>query len=230
MENENDFRFENLGSEDATFDDLDKLQNADLVPLKWRLYYRILYNSSMRGSELLNIKRKHLIQTRQGYFIILERQKSGRKNDRTPIVKDDFIDLIDYSNYTKKGLNDYIFTGQRGKHNIQWANKRLAEHCELVGIERHLTTHSFRKGNIVSMRDSNIPYAEISEITRHKNLKVMSDHYNPKRKKHAYNLAENFAYSRSNVMKSIGNANEDDIDKLFELLNKRKGEFKQRKR
>lgn len=173
--------------------DLDLLLNPDHVSRKFRLIYESLFYSGMRAGELLNAKAKSLVHNKHGYFIELPYHKTSTTPERTPITKDVFIKLHDYCRDTKKKPIDYIFSGQRGKHNVQWLNVKLTVHCRAVGIRRIITTHSFKKGLVVGLRSAGYGYAEIAAITRNKNLTVFRKHYDKLEKKHAYELLEKYS-------------------------------------
>lgn len=192
-------------SEMATEEDVLALQNPEIIPLKIRLIVRVLWNSGLRAGELLQAKRNNLVRKNYGYFLILETQKSGVLNEPTPLTQEDYFALVEYCDYHNKRPSDFILTGERGRHKVQWLNRELKKYCKKVGITINLTSHSFRKGRIVSLRENDVPYAEIAEITRHKNLKVMSDHYNPKKKAHAYKLTEKYKFTTAKINKEVTN-------------------------
>ena len=62
------------------------------------------------------------------------------------------------------------------------------EHIKLVGITKHLSTHSFRCGLVTSLKREGYNYEEISVITRHKDKRTLIEHYDKEHKKRAFEI------------------------------------------
>ncbi len=58
-----------------------------------------------------------------------------------------------------------------------WFNLELQKYSRLVGINKNLSSHSFRKGRITQLRKDKVPYEEIATVTRHQNIGVLQKHY-----------------------------------------------------
>jgi len=181
-----------------TESELKQLLDPDLVPWKYRIIYRILYYSALRAGELMKIKPKHLIRqtnnedSREEYFLLLEHQKNQEKNEYTPIRLEDYTILLDYCKQHDIKKNQLIFSNRQDiPHSVSWLNRQLKKHCVKVGLNKPISSHSFRAGRVTSLKRKGLGYAEIAIITRHKNLKTLSDHYDKKIKSRAYEIVQN---------------------------------------
>ncbi len=173
----------------ATLEELDMLTDPEKINMPWRLIYRVLFYSALRSSELLLALVNQIVKNQDGYFLRLLDQKNETKNELTPLRKDDYIALKEYIELNQRGQGEYIFVGQRkAPFSNQWLNIQLRKHCKIVGIDRYLTSHSFRRGRVVQLKNEGLPYAEIASITRHQNVAVLMKHYDKDVKRHAYEI------------------------------------------
>lgn len=175
-----------------TLDEVEKLSTDERIPYKWRLIYRVLFFSALRASELLTARFRQLVWNRDGFFLLLERQKNKTKNELTPMRKEDFKEVWWYCKNRESLLDSYIFVGQRGKHTVQHLNRMIKQHTKIVGVRSYLASHSFRRGRVVHLANMGVPYAEIAIITRHRNVQMLMKHYDKDVKRRSYELLEQF--------------------------------------
>lgn len=180
-----------MGTEYIRISELERLVR-DPVPKKWQMIYRVLFFSALRANELLTARVRQLVKTEDGYFLLLEKQKNGTKNELTPMRKEDFRDLVWYVRNRRYQQDDYIFQGQRGKHTVQYLDRQIKKHGLLVGIRPFLASHAFRRGRVVHLANQGVPYAEISTITRHKSVVMLMKHYDKDVKRRSYELLQRY--------------------------------------
>jgi len=184
----------------VTINDLKKLQN-ELIPLKYRLIYTVLFYSAMRPGELLNRKPNEFHKDRNEekdkdyFFFDLKTQKNKQTNELTPIRQQDYIAMVDYIRLMNIGPNDFIFGSDKLKFkkpmSVSWLDRKIKEHLKLIGIEKKITAHSFRSGLVTYLHEEKgLPYSEIATITRHQNIRVMQKHYDKRMKYTAYNIID----------------------------------------
>jgi len=169
------------------------LQENELIPYKYRLMYRVLYHSAFRIDELLSLKPEDLkIEENQNnheleYYAVLKKQKSGPEGEFVPLLPKDYKLLQDYIKKQKKRPDEYIFTGQRGRHTGSWINEQFKRHCKMTGI-RVLTTHAFRRAFITRQKQRGWSYEDIADVTRHKRIDTMRKHYDKGIKSRAFRM------------------------------------------
>jgi len=184
----------------VTINDLKKLQN-ELIPLKYRLIYTVLFYSAMRPGELLirkpiHFHKDHNDEKDKDYFFFeLKTQKNGTENELTPIRQQDYISMIDYIRICNIKDDEYIFGSKKLQYkkpmSVSWLDRKIKEHLELVGIKKSITAHSFRSGLVTYLHEEKgLSYAEIATITRHQNIRVMQKHYDKRMKFTAYNIID----------------------------------------
>ena len=189
-----------MAKEYTTMADLKKLQN-EVIPWKYRLIYTTLFYSALRPGELLQRKPNNFQKEfnedkdKHYYFFDLKTQKNKEKNELTPVRQQDYTAMLDYIRLMNIGPNDYIFGSAKLKFkkpmSVSWLDRKLKEHCELVGIEKPITGHSFRIGLVTYLHEEkNIPYSEIATITRHQNIRVMQKHYDKRIKYTAFTIID----------------------------------------
>lgn len=166
------------------------ITDPDKVEMPFRLIYRVLFFSALRCHELLNAQTKHLQRIDGKGYLLLEYQKNKEKNELTPLREQDYISLREYTDLHKRQPEDYIFIGKRGKHKVQWLNINLKRHYQLVGINRHLSSHAFKRGRIVTLKNKGHDYAEIANLTRNKDIGMLIRIYDKLAKEHASELVE----------------------------------------
>lgn len=166
------------------------LTNPDKIEMPFRLIYRVCFYASLRGGEILNAKARHLQRIDAKCYLLMEHQKNKEKNELTPLREQDYISLKEYCEFWKRKPDDYIFIGIRGKHRVNWLNDNLKRHVELVGINRHLSSHAFKRGRVIDLKDKGYDYAEIANLTRNKDINILIKTYDKLAKKHATELVE----------------------------------------
>jgi integrase len=183
-----------MGKDEVTKLDLQKLNNVDLVPKKFRIIYNTLWRSGMRPGELMKMTpsdfyKKSMDDGSVEYYFHLKTQKNKVKNEITPVHIQDYTDMMDYIHRYGIGQNDYIFGSKKYKFKkkttVSWLGRELKTHLKLVGIDKDITPHSFRSGMIGHLLNADYTYGEISRITRHQNISTMIKHYDKRHKSRA---------------------------------------------
>jgi integrase len=175
----------------VTMTDMKLLQDPDKIEMPFRLIYRVLFFSALRVRELLDTKVSQLKKIEGKYYLELPTQKNKTKAELAPLREQDYYALREWIEMKKYDANDFIFQGHPGKSfSTQWINTILERHRKIVHIPYRLSSHAFRRGRVVDLKQKGFDYAEIKTLTRHKSLDVLIDTYDKKSKDVASKLVE----------------------------------------
>lgn len=182
---------------------------------------KFIYGSGMRISEVLDTKRRDLIKEGNRTYVILWKQKKDKKNpEKQPIPPEIYSETIRYCNDKNIGPNDYIFPSQMSKRMTrQRAWQIVKESKKKAGLDKDITTHSFRRSRLTHLLESDLDSQEVKRFARHKTSQSL-DPYIKLAKKDIFdkmNQADGKTIGKKDLMKIL-------IEKYPELLEKIKKE------
>jgi integrase/recombinase XerD len=133
-----------------------------------------LYYGGFRISELLNMKREDLLQEGDNCYVLIREQKTDKKNwEKQPIPCFYHTRLIRFCKDNKIRTQDYIFSSRVSKRlSRSRAWQIVREECKKAGIEKKISTHSFRRSRIIHLLDEDFGLAHTSKFVRHANIQT----------------------------------------------------------
>ena len=142
----------------------EKIKPRDILLIKF------IYGSGMRVSEVLDTKRKDLIKEGNRTYTIIKKQKKDKKNwEKQPFPPETYSEAIRYCNDKNIGPNDFLFPSQMSKRMTrQRAWQIMKESRKKAGIQKDITTHSFRRSRLTHLLETNMDSQEVMRFARHK--------------------------------------------------------------
>ncbi|MFW9968743.1 MAG: tyrosine-type recombinase/integrase [Candidatus Odinarchaeota archaeon] len=137
------------------------------------LLMKVCYYGALRISEALNSKREDYRNDDYTY-LILRSQKTDKKNwEKQPIPPELFGDLNRYCTDNKIRTQDYIFQSNRSPRlSYPMAYKLIKKCVVLAGVNKEITTHSFRRSRATHLLDDGLPLNKVSGFLRHKSIET----------------------------------------------------------
>lgn len=135
------------------------------------LLMKVSYLGCLRISETLNSKREDYRNEEYSY-LLLRKQKTDKKNwEIQPIPPELFGEVTRFCNDNKIKSQDYVFKSNRSpKLSYNMAYKIVKKNCKLAGIDKPITTHSFRRSRATHLLDSGLPLSKVQGFLRHKRI------------------------------------------------------------
>lgn len=136
------------------------------------LLVKITYYGALRISEALNSKLEDYKNEDNYYFLVLRNQKTDKKNwEKQPIPSKIFGDVKRYCNDNNILSQHFIFSTQKSdKMSYNRAYNVIKEMCKNVGIDKAITTHSFRRSRASHWLDNKMDLYTVSKLLRHKSI------------------------------------------------------------
>jgi len=138
------------------------------------LLVRVCYYGAYRISEVLSSKREDFKHEDNYTFMILRKQKTDKLNwEKQPIPTFMYGEVVRYCNDNNIKTQDYIFQTQKshGSHmSYSMALIIVKKYTKLAGIDKEITTHSFRRSRATHLLDDGLELYDVSKFLRHKSL------------------------------------------------------------
>jgi integrase/recombinase XerD len=129
----------------------------------------ILYGCALRVSELFNLKVKDI--NIDNATITIWATKRSNDPALVPVPVPVLKMINQWITENKLSKNRYLLFSSRNKKlsriQIHWIIKYAAEKA---GIEKELTTHTFRRTRAIHLLDAGLPLEQVSRLLRHKYL------------------------------------------------------------
>lgn len=173
------------------FNEVDKLKDESLLH-KAVIY--TLFTTGIRKAELINLKRKNLIQKDEFFFIEI-RAKGGKNLQKVlhPKCVEVIFEYIDFIQRNGESIHpeDWIFRPSKNPsepgHTLKPLNPKSVDYivktwCLKAGITHKISPHSARASYIGSALDAGIDLYKISKDVGHSSVKT-TEEYNKRRQK-----------------------------------------------
>lgn len=164
---------ENYSKEWFSQQEIIKLFHAPKISSKALLLMKTRYYGALRISEALNSKREDYRDEDYSY-LLLRVQKTDKKNWEAQLIPPEFYGDIDrFSNDNKIRTQDYVFQSNRSpKLSYPMTYKLIKKFAKIAGIDKEITTHSFRRSRATHLLDDGLPLNKVSGFLRHKSLET----------------------------------------------------------
>lgn len=156
-----------------SIDEIKKLFRCPVLNSRNLLLMRVCYYGGLRISEVLKSKKEEYRNESYTYLLIRE-QKTDKLNWETqPIPETILGEVMRYCNDNNIKTQDYVFQSNRNKPlSYNMAYKMIKKTSKQCGIDKNITTHSFRRSRATHLLDKGISIYKISNFLRHSNIKT----------------------------------------------------------
>ena len=153
--------------------EINKLFHAPEISSKALLLMKTCYGGALRISEALNSKKEDY-RNEDYVYLLLRVQKTDKENwEAQPIPLELYGDIDRFSKDNKIKSQDYVFQSNRApKLSYPMAYKLIKKGAKLVGIDKEITTHSFRRSRATHLLDDGLPLNKVSGFLRHKSIET----------------------------------------------------------
>ncbi|MBL7815296.1 MAG: site-specific tyrosine recombinase XerD [Saprospiraceae bacterium] len=139
-----------------------------------RAILEVLYACGLRVSELVNLKRSNLY-FHEGYITVIGK---GDKERLVPIGADAMKHVQFYLDHERKqlkkilaGNEDFVFINSRGKPLSRiWIFLIIKELCELAGIEKNVSPHTFRHSFATHLIEGGADLKVVQDLMGHESI------------------------------------------------------------
>jgi len=153
--------------------EINKLFHAPEISSKTLLLMKTCYYGALRISEALNSKKEDY-RNEDYVYLLLRVQKTDKENwEAQPIPLELYGDIDRFSKDNKIKSQDYVFQSNRApKLSYSTAYKLIKKGAKLAGIDKEITTHSFRRSRATHLLDDGLPLNKVSGFLRHKSIET----------------------------------------------------------
>lgn len=138
----------------------------------------LLYGCALRVSEMCSLKAEDI--SIEEKLLIIRKSKNQPDPRAVPITSKTLIGLLD-EHVKQMGLvrGDYLFPGRHMRNCI--SRKAVYERCKRLareaGIEKPITTHTFRRSRITHLIDAGMPIEQVQFLAGHKGINTTTKYY-----------------------------------------------------
>lgn len=152
-----------------TKDEYYQIINYPYITRRDELIISLLYLCALRIGELADLRVKD-IDIDKGTIIIWE-----YKNSPDPAlipVPDSLIKMLNqWISENRLSPTKYIFSSNRSKIISRSQYHRIIkENAEAAGIEKEISSHTFRRSRATNLLDDGLPLEQVSRLLRHKHI------------------------------------------------------------
>jgi len=153
--------------------EINKLFHSPEVSSRDLLLMKVCYYGALRVSEALNSKREDY-RNEDYTYLLLRDQKTDKMNwEAQPITPRLYGDINRYCNDNKIKTQDYVFQSNRSPRlSYPMAYKIIKNAVKVAGIDKMITTHSFRRSRATHLLDDGLPLNKVSGFLRHKSIET----------------------------------------------------------
>jgi integrase/recombinase XerD len=169
--------------------ELKKLFSYPKISFRDLLLMKVTYYGALRIGETLKSKKEDYQQDPRSQ-ILLREQKTDKKNwEVQPIPPEVLRDVMIYCKSNKIGDIDYVFQSNRGvKMSYNNAYKLIKKWGKKVGINKPITTHSFRRSRASHLLEyKKFDIYKVADFLRHSRIET-TQKYLKISKKNLHNL------------------------------------------
>ena len=182
--------------------ELSKLFSCEKISFKDLMLMKTLYFGGFRISETLEFRRGDLVKEEgdlgevANCYLIIGSQKNDKKNrEKQPILCELYAQLVMFCKERKIGSHDFIFSSQMRKQmSRQRAFQIVQESAKKAGIDKKITTHTFRRTIIMHLLDQGMQQVDISKFVRHSSIYSIASYVKLSKKKIAEKIRKNLEY------------------------------------
>ncbi len=169
-----------------------KRGNTDMKEWREELLLKVTYRGGLRISEALDLQYPYNFRTEEGQgYVVLKDQKTDDGDDEIelqPIGKELVREVSRFmSAYYEESETNFVFNnGQGSKMSRQRAYQIVNELRKVVGIEKKLGTHTFRRSRAKHLLESErMDLSQVSRFLRHDRISTTMDYLDIAKKKMA---------------------------------------------
>ena len=153
--------------------EINQLFSFHEIPSRDLLLMRTCYYGGFRISEVLKSKWEDY-RDEDYTYLLLRHQKTDKRNwEKQPIPRFIFGEIKRYCDDIKIRLQDNVFSSNRSQElSYPMAYKLVKKWVKLVGINKDITTHSFRRSRATHLLDDGLELIQVSRFLRHKSLET----------------------------------------------------------
>ncbi|MFX0132050.1 MAG: tyrosine-type recombinase/integrase [Candidatus Hodarchaeota archaeon] len=145
---------------------LPEITSRDLLIMK------VAYSGAFRIGEVINSHWEDYKDEDAYYFLVLREQKTDKRNwEKQPIQSHIFGEVRRYCENKGIKLQDPVFQSNRNqKISYNTVYKLIQKWVNKAGINKKITTHSFRRSRATHMLDDGMDLYKVSQFLRHSNI------------------------------------------------------------
>lgn len=168
-----------------TKSEIKKLFESPGISSRDLLLMKLCYLGALRISESLNAKYEDFRYEDNYSFLVLKEQKTDKRNwEKQPIPKILYSEIVRFCEDNKIRSQDFIFqTRQSNKMSYPRAYQIVKEIAEKVGIQKEITTHTFRRSRATHLLDEGANIFYVKEFLRHKSIETTRKYLKISKKK-----------------------------------------------
>lgn len=153
-------------------EELNRLFNDPNINSRDLLLLKVCYYGTLRIGEALNSKVEDFRNEDDYTFLVLYKQKTDKKNwEKQPIPKQLYADIKRYCNDNNILSQHYLFSSRLSERLSYARAYSIIKECAIkAGIDKEITTHTFRRSRIQHLIDDNVDILSVKEIARHKKI------------------------------------------------------------
>ena len=151
--------------------EIGKILSLD-IDQKRMLLVKTMYSGAFRVTEALRIKPSHLLDHEDKFFILLEDQKTDKKNwEIQPVDRAVYRELERYIELNDVWHNQIIFTAYKGTaYSKSYVWEMFNALAKGAGINKVIGTHALRRSRATHLLDETNDIYFVSKFLRHKSI------------------------------------------------------------
>jgi len=152
-------------------EEIAKLFHSPGITSRDLLLMKVCYYGCLRISEALNSKREDY-RNEEYSFLLLRDQKTDKKNwEAQPIPPRIYGEVERFCIDNKIKSQDYVFQSNRSPNlSYNMAYKIIKKCSKIAGIQKPITTHSFRRSRATHLLDDGLPLNKVQGFLRHQKI------------------------------------------------------------
>lgn len=171
--------------------EIKKLFSSPEITTRNLLLMKVVYYGAFRIMEVLNSCKEDYRKDSYTYLLLRD-QKTDKKNwDTQPIPEVIYGDVIRYCDDNNIKTQDYVFQSNRKTRlSYNMAYKMIKKYCKKIGIEKDITTHSFRRSRATHLLNRDVSIYTVSKLLRHKDISITQTYLKLSKKRLADEIAK----------------------------------------
>ncbi len=147
--------------------------------LKHKLIIFMLYATGMRVSEIINLKKAHILET-EGIINII---RGKGKKDRKVMLDEKLLELLN-KYYAEYNPVEYVFNGWKNElqYTVRSIEKMIADKSMKI-LGEHLHPHQFRHAFITDCLDNDMDSKFVKDLAGHTRLSTTEAYYHVSNKR-----------------------------------------------
>lgn len=169
--NKDDKEINHYNKEWLKVSELQKILSLHDLSEKYEVWVTLLYYPALRVSEAINVRVRDL--DFDNNCVEIWNAKGVNNNDlrKAPLPQEAQKVLSRYIKNNNLKPNDYIMFSNKSKQ-VSRSHVYIIVNqlCQQAGIDKHISTHCFRRSRAQQLLDAGLPLISVSRYLRHKNI------------------------------------------------------------